>query len=123
MKTNTFAGDDLIYLFPVLQGLFRPLEGDDFKFSQRLVELLTTFANNGQPSINMGDKVGQFEWSPVNPANISHLNIGNQMDMEQGLPNHRRVSFWQSMPVWWNANRDNYKPAPPPARAPHGGEL
>ena len=48
---------------------------------------------------------------------------GNQMDMEQGLPNHRRVTFWQSMPVWWNSDRDNYKPAPPPQRAPHGGEL
>ena len=112
-----------MYLFPILQGLFRPLPGDDLKFSQRMIELLTSFANDGQPKIFMGDKVPEFQWSPVNPANISHLNIGNQMDMEQGLPNHRRVTFWQSMPVWWNANRENYKPAPPPHTLPHGGEL
>ena len=93
--------------------------------------------------------VADFEWQPVIASNISHLNIGNQMDMDQvtiintintitiintvikmkammvlqGLPNHRRVSFWQSMPVFWNSDRSNYKPAPPPTMAPHGGEL
>ena len=116
-------GDDLMYFFPILQGLFRPLPGGDLKFSQRMIELVTTFANDGQPQIHMGDKVPVFEWSPVNPSNISHLNIGNQMDMEQGLPNHRRVTFWQSMPVWWNSDRENYKPASPPKLLPHGGEL
>ena len=69
-----------MYLFPILQGLFRPLPGDDLKFSQRFVELLTSFAADGQPRINMGDKVPAFQWSPVNPANISHLNIGNQIN-------------------------------------------
>ena len=93
--------------------------------------------------------VADFEWQPVVASNISHLNLGNQMDMDQvtiininitnitnninkikmttmmlqGLPNHRRVSFWQSMPVFWNSDRSNYKPAPPPTMAPHGGEL
>ena len=116
-------GDDLMYYFPILQGLFRPLPGEDLKFSQRMIELLVSFAADGQPRIDMGPKVDPFLWLPVNPSNISHLNIGNQMEMEQGLPNHRRVSFWQSMPVWWNSNRDNYKPAPPPRLLPHGGEL
>ena len=111
-----------MYFFPILQGLFRPLPGDDLKFSQRMIQLVTSFAASGKPIITMPDN-SEFEWSPVNPSNISHLNIGNQMDMEQGLPNHRRVSFWQTMPVWWNADRDNYKPAPPPQLAPHGGEL
>ena len=73
--------------------------------------------------------VADFEWHPVVATNISHLNIGNQMEMDQGLPNHRwsgdcnvtislphrRVSFWQSLPVYWNSNRENYRPAPPPA--------
>ena len=102
--------------------------------------------------------MADFEWQPVVASNISHLNLGNQMDMDQvtiiniiiniititdiiniitiiniidnmttmllqGLPNHRRVSFWQSMPVFWNSDRSNYKPAPPPTMAPHGGEL
>merc|ERR1719350_21206 len=50
-------GDDLMYLFPVLQGLFRPLPADDLKFSHRMIELLTTFATEGKPRINMGDKL------------------------------------------------------------------
>ena len=112
-----------MYLFPILQGLFRPLPADDLKFSHRMIELLTSFASDGYPKIDMGPQVPAFEWSPANPSNISHLNIGNQMDMEQGLPNHRRVSFWQTMPVFWNSNRENYKPAPPPRASPHGGEL
>ena len=33
--------------------------------------------------------------------------------MDMGLPNHERMNFWQQLPVYWNANRDNYKPAPP----------
>ena len=112
-----------MYLFPILQGLFRPLPADDLKFSHRMIELLTSFASDGYPKIDMGPQVPAFEWSPANPSNISHLNIGNAMDMEQGLPNHRRMSFWQAMPVYWNSNRENYKPAPPPVKLPHGGEL
>ncbi len=37
-------GDDLIYLFPVLGGVFRPLPHDDLIFSQRFIELLASFA-------------------------------------------------------------------------------
>ena len=69
-----------MYFFPILQGLFRPLPADDLKFSQRMIELLTTFASEGKPRINMGDSMPPFEWLPVNPENISHLNIRNQMD-------------------------------------------
>ena len=35
------------------------------------------------------------------------------MVMDDGLPNHERMGFWQKMPVYWNANREGYKPAPP----------
>jgi hypothetical protein len=45
--------------------------------------------------------------------NVTHLNIGNTMNMDLGLPNHERMNFWQQMPVYWNSARDNYKPAPP----------
>ena len=31
----------------------------------------------------------------------------------QGLPNHQRMAFWGGMPVYWNADRSNYAPAPP----------
>eukprot|EP00090_Calanus_glacialis_P030307 TRINITY_DN4885_c0_g1_i1.p1 TRINITY_DN4885_c0_g1~~TRINITY_DN4885_c0_g1_i1.p1 ORF type:complete len:639 (+),score=148.83 TRINITY_DN4885_c0_g1_i1:104-2020(+) len=117
-------GDDLMYMFPILLGLFRPLPQEDLKFSHRIIELLTSFANDGKPKIEMGENIPPFEWHPVVATNISHLNIGNQMEMDQGLPNHRRVSFWQSMPVYWNSDRDNYKPAPPPQVIKvHGGEL
>ena len=36
--------DDLIYLFPVLTGLFRPLNAQDLVFSSRFMKLLATFA-------------------------------------------------------------------------------
>ena len=45
--------------------------------------------------------------------NVTHLNIGNAMNMDMGLPNHDRMNFWQQMPVYWNSDRENYKPAPP----------
>jgi len=106
-------GDDLMYLFPILMGLFRPLPSEDIAFSMRMVELLTTFARTGRPSMTMGEDQPPFMWDPLNAANASHLNIGNMMVMDQGLPNHRRMAFWSSLPVYWNADRSNYLPAPP----------
>eukprot|EP00096_Caligus_rogercresseyi_P009551 TRINITY_DN3254_c0_g1_i1.p1 TRINITY_DN3254_c0_g1~~TRINITY_DN3254_c0_g1_i1.p1 ORF type:complete len:648 (+),score=149.39 TRINITY_DN3254_c0_g1_i1:255-2198(+) len=113
-------GDDLIYLFPVLSGAFRPLPHDDLIFSQRFIKLLTSFATEGKPYIKMGKDVEDFHWYPVDPNNATHLDIGNVMKMDLGLPNHERMNFWQSMPVYWNSDRDNYKPAPPLA---HREEL
>lgn len=106
-------GDDLMYLFPIQLGLFRPFPSEDITFSMKMVELLINFAKTGQPSVELGDEMPPFIWHSVNAANTSHLNIGNIMEMDQGLPNHGRMSFWQSMPVYWNADRENYKPAPP----------
>ena len=55
----------------------------------------------------------EFVWDPVRATNATHLNIGNEMVMDMGLPNHERMNFWQQLPVYWNSNRENYKPAPP----------
>ena len=64
-------------------GLFRPLPSDDIAFSMRMVELLTSFAKTGKPSIVMGEEQPPFIWDHVNAANASHLNIGNMMMMDQ----------------------------------------
>ena len=48
-------GDDLIYLFPILSGAFRPLPHDELIFSQRLIELLVNYAKEGKPWIDMGE--------------------------------------------------------------------
>jgi len=109
-------GDDLMYLFPIHLGLFRPLPSDDIMFSHKMTELLATFVRTSKPTITMDEDSPPFEWSPADPTNIAHLNIGNIMRMDQGLPNHRRMSFWQAMPTYWNADRTNYKPAPPVVR-------
>ena len=70
-------------------GLFRPLPSDDIAFSMRMVELLTSFAKTGKPSIVMGEDQPPFIWDHVNAANASHLNIGNMMMMDQvDLPGH-----------------------------------
>ena len=44
VKHRVGNGDDLIYLFPVLSGIFRPLPHDDLVFSQRFIELIASFA-------------------------------------------------------------------------------
>ena len=109
--------DDLIYLFPILSGAFRPLPHDDLIFSQRFIQLLTSFASDGKPAIQMpsveGEEPMEFVWSPVQANNATHLDIGNEMKMDLGLPNHARMNFWQQMPAYWNSDRENYKPAPP----------
>ena len=64
-------------------GLFRPLPSEDIAFSMRMVELLTSFARTGKPSIAMGEDQPPFIWDHVNAANASHLNIGNMMMMDQ----------------------------------------
>ncbi len=130
MEFGVGNGDDLIYLFPILSGTFRPLPHEDLVFSQRFIKLLTTFVADGKPYLEM-ESGHQFVWNPVKATNATHLNIGksnsehifcpisrvfftgNEMDMDMGLPNHERMNFWQSLPVYWNANRENYKPAPP----------
>jgi len=114
-KHGVGNGDDLIYMFPIMTGLFRPLNPEDLIFSTRLIQLVANFAKSGKPELEMGEGIEPFQWDAVNPANISHLDIGNVMQMDQGLPNHRRMHFWQSLPVYWNCHRDNYLPAPPPA--------
>lgn len=55
----------------------------------------------------------EFVWHPVKATNATHLNIGNEMVMDMGLPNHERMNFWQTLPIYWNANRANFAPAPP----------
>ena len=91
----------------------RPLPHDDLIFSQRFIQLLTSFVKTGKPAIEMGEGIDPFVWSPVRSDNATHLDIGNEMEMDLGLPNHERMNFWQGMPVYWNANREGYKPAPP----------
>ena len=125
--------DDLIYLFPVLSGTFRPLPHEDLIFSQRFIQLLVSFAKSGKPSVVMeplkkvevdeeggGENVTTtteesttFNWEPVHASSATHLDIGNVMKMDDGLPNHERMSFWQKIPGYWNCDRSAYKPAPP----------
>ena len=105
-------GDDLIYLFPVLSGTFRPLPHEDLVFSERLIKLFVSFVATGTPKLQM-EAGHEFVWNPVQASNATHLNIGNEMEMDHGLPNHERMNFWQTLPVYWNSNRDNYAPAPP----------
>ena len=49
----------------------------------RMVELVTSFARSGKPSIAMGEGMPPFLWDSVSAANASHLNIGNMMVMDQ----------------------------------------
>jgi hypothetical protein len=92
-------------------GIFRPFPSDDIMFSKKFSSLLTSFASSGKPEFSMEGDMGQFTWERVDPNNIAHLNIGNHIRMDAGLPNHRRMSFWQSMPVYWNNENKFYKPA------------
>ena len=39
----------------ILQGLFRPLNNEDLKFSHRLIQLFASFAREGAPKIKMGE--------------------------------------------------------------------
>lgn len=113
VKYGVGNGDDLMYLFPILSGAFRPLPHEDLIFSQRLIQLFSSFAAQGKPYIEMGEGIEAFVWDQVKATNATHLDIGNVMKMDLGLPNHERMNFWQQMPVYWNANREGYKPAPP----------
>ena len=85
------SGDDLMYLFPVHWGIFRPFPSDDIMFSTKFTALIASFATKGKPEFKMGDgeEDSAFEWLRADPNNISHLNIGNHIRMDQGLPNHR----------------------------------
>merc|ERR1719433_111039 len=103
MKYGVGNGDDLIYLFPVLSGTFRPLPHDDLIFSQRFIQLLVSFARTGKPVIAMEppnrvelDENGGtttttttttektlFEWEPVHVSSATHLDIGNVMKMDE----------------------------------------
>jgi len=46
---------------------------------------------SGKPEISMGPDVPVFTWDHVNPNNISHLDLGNVVEMDMGLPNHRLI--------------------------------
>ena len=112
MSFGVGNGDDLIYLFPILSGTFRPLPHEDLVFSERFIKLISSFVTDGKPYLTM-ESGHEFDWHPVKVTNATHLNIGNEMVMDMGLPNHERMNFWQRLPIYWNANRANYAPAPP----------
>merc|ERR1711862_14215 len=63
-------GDDLMYLFPVHWGIFRPFPSDDIMFSTKFSSLLATFARTGKPEFSMGEGETPFEWKRVDPNNI-----------------------------------------------------
>ena len=52
-------------------------------------------------------------WTNKKGSSATHLDIGNVMKMDDGLPNHERMAFWVKMPAYWNCDRSAYKPAPP----------
>lgn len=104
-------GDDLIYLFPIFPGLFT-LTPEENKFSKTFIELLTSFAKKGIPTL--GNVQPPLDWAPINVTSVvfKQLNIGNVIEMDKGLPNRKRMAFWQSMPSYWNADKNIFKPAP-----------
>ena len=63
MSFGVGNGDDLIYLFPILMGTFRPLSHEDLVFSERFIKLLTNFATDGKPALTMesGKKISVVE--------------------------------------------------------------
>lgn len=91
-------GDDLIYLFPLYSGLLQPQSPKDSELSTKLQELLTSFVKTGTPSDP------PLFWLPLNNTGTQApvLSIGDVIKMEKGLPNLDRLSFWQSLPVYWN---------------------
>jgi len=101
-------GDDLIYLFPIHPSLFT-LNQEEENFSKSFVELLMSFVKKGVPKWGSG-----LEWTPVNVTSVlfNQLNIGNVVEMDKGLPNRKRMTFWKEMPAYWNADKNIFKPAP-----------
>jgi len=108
-------GDDLIYLFPILSGLFLPFSSKEDKFSSHLRQLFVSFTKSGRPLVQLDDDTESIVWSPISTSGdsevLDHLSIGNSIGMDKGLPNHARMDFWKSLPVYWRSNRENYKPA------------
>jgi len=104
-------GDDLIYLFPLYPDLIN-LAADEIKFSKTYIQLLVSFARQGVPSLK--DSHPDLDWTPINVTDVvfKQLNIGNVIEMDKGLPNRKRMAFWQAMPTYFNADHRIYKPAP-----------
>ena len=68
---------------------FRPFPSDDIIFSSKFSSMFATFAKTGQPEFSVGEAEVPLEWKSVDPNNIFHLNIGNEIRMDHGLPNHK----------------------------------
>ena len=88
--TWVFSGKHLNFTNINMDHYFwRPFPSEDVTFSNKFSSLLTTFARTGKPEFSMEEAETSFEWKSVDPNNIFHLNIGNEIRMDHGLPNHK----------------------------------
>ncbi|XP_043595454.1 venom carboxylesterase-6-like [Bombus pyrosoma] len=92
--------DELQYLFPVGEQLFRdiPLSEKDLDMVDVLTSLWYNFANSGNPTPEVSEKI-PIKWKPVRTQNLEYLHIGqDDIRMSENLL-QERIDFWQTLPV------------------------
>ncbi|XP_068989555.1 juvenile hormone esterase-like isoform X1 [Neodiprion pinetum] len=97
---GTAHSDDLIYLFPSeakFSGINKTMSIMDYQMVDIMVELWTSFAINGTPSVSTSDRT--TIWMPYLKEH-NYLRIGNVSSVELNLEHSffkERVQFWDSL--------------------------
>ncbi|XP_076548202.1 carboxylic ester hydrolase [Osmia lignaria lignaria] len=92
--------DDLQYLFPVGEELFKdiPLSKQDYKMIDLITSFWYNFASSGNPTPEVTEEV-PVKWKPVRTKDLEYLRIGNNgIEMSKNL-NPDRMSFWERLPI------------------------
>ncbi|XP_015600279.1 venom carboxylesterase-6 [Cephus cinctus] len=93
--------DDLQYLFPVGEQLFKefPLSVDDHKVVDIFTSLWYNFAKSGNPTPVLTKEI-PIKWKPVRTLDLEYLHIGSpkELFMADNLI-HERVKFWEKLGI------------------------
>lgn len=104
--------DDLQYLFPIGEQLFRdtPLTEQDHRMVDVLTSLWVNFASSANPTPKITDTL-PVKWQPVRSESLEYLRIGSPSDirMRKNL-NPERMRFWSGLPVRPDLEREKVAP-------------
>ncbi|XP_031841726.1 carboxylic ester hydrolase [Nomia melanderi] len=92
--------DDLQYLFPVGEQLFKdkPLSEKDHKMVDIITSLWVNFATTGNPTPEITKDI-PVKWKPVRTEALEYLRIGqDRIEMLKNLK-EKRMNFWKRLPI------------------------
>ncbi|GFG30819.1 hypothetical protein Cfor_10881 [Coptotermes formosanus] len=90
-------GDDTLYMFPnIIAGTKLVTDEKHFHVTERLLRIVTNFAQNGDPTPEETPELNDILWPVIEPDNFQYVDIGKKLTIKKDFfPEH--MAFWDSI--------------------------